>query len=77
MAKLTLPRKRKADGIGAAADALTDELQRAEDVLRKLNLTLACPRCLRSGLGTGAPTTEGTRYTSDQVVLHLGVSVWF
>lgn len=35
------------------------------------------PERRRSGLGTGAPTTEGTRYTSDQVVLHLGVSVWF
>lgn len=26
----------------------------AEDVLRKLNLTLACPRCLRAGLKDGA-----------------------
>ena len=29
-------------------------LAMAEDVLRKLNLTLACPNCLRAGLREGA-----------------------
>lgn len=35
------------------------------------------PTKARAGLGTGAPTTDGTRYTADQLVLHLGLSVWF
>jgi hypothetical protein len=29
-------------------------LAMGEDVLRKMNLTLACPRCLAAGLKTGA-----------------------
>lgn len=37
----------------------------------------ALPAQRNAGLGTGAPTTERTRYTADQVVLHLGLSVWF
>ena len=51
--------------------------QLTPDVQLNLLTEWALPTKARSGLGTGAPTTEGTRYTSDQVVLHLGVSVWF
>lgn len=31
----------------------------------------------RSGAGTGSMTTENTKYTADQVVLHLGLTCWF
>lgn len=51
--------------------------QLTSDVQLNLLVEWALPAKARSGLGTGAPTTEGTRYTSDQVVLHLGLSVWF
>lgn len=53
-------------------DALTVEemawLAMAEDVLRKLDLTLACPRCLRSGHRTGA-VLRGANDTTDHTIL--------
>jgi hypothetical protein len=36
----------------------------AEDVCRKLNLTICCLRCLRSGLNVGA-TLQGSNDTTD------------
>jgi len=38
-----------------------------EDVLRKLQLTLACPRCLRAGLRTGA-VLRGANSTTDRTL---------
>lgn len=39
-------------------------LAMAEDVLRKLNLTIACPRCLHAGLKAGA-VLQGSNDTTD------------
>jgi len=42
-------------------------LAMGEDVLRKLNLTLACPDCLRSGLREGA-VLQGSNDTNDSLL---------
>lgn len=39
-------------------------LAMAEDVCRKLNLTIACPNCLRAGMKTGA-VLRGNNDTAD------------
>jgi hypothetical protein len=39
----------------------------AEDVCRKLNLTIACPRCLQAGIKTGA-ILRGNNAPGDQTL---------
>lgn len=42
-------------------------LAMAEDVCRKLNLTIACPRCLMAGAKTGA-VLRGNNDTTDRTL---------
>lgn len=57
--------------MGGAGIQLTDDVQ-----LNGL-LEWVFRASTRSGSNTGAVTTDNTRYTSGQVNLHLGVSIWF
>ncbi|MCO5169871.1 MAG: outer membrane protein transport protein [Planctomycetes bacterium] len=68
--------------IGTPAFACTSVMggggiQLTEDVQLNVLLEWVFRARARSGSNTGAVTTDHTRYTSDQVNLHLGLSVWF
>ena len=43
-----------------------------EQILRKLNLTLACPRCLNSGLKGGAVLKGSNDATDDRLTVTCG-----
>jgi hypothetical protein len=64
---LILPRGIQAKEVERLTESEMDWLARGEHMCRKLNLVIACPRCLNSGSQSGA-VLRGQNDESDRVL---------